>query len=562
MNIRKTIALLAVVLLISMQSIPCRAAQKPFQHGVDTWYFSNTPMMLGGYYRLTEEDTTVMERSYSHTEKRRFNDALHQKWQGCCYGMAVSVLLSYYGVFQPSDYWPNASCLHDVRITEPLISMINYYQHGQCSDALRQEKAWSLYYETSEDRLKMLLALVKAGKPALLGYVGHFMDSDTVSAHAVAAVGYEEGDWTWSEKSYNARILIYDSSSYLMEEKLCLYYQTESGNWCVPVYKLDSEDGDEIDFVTGDVELLNHHGLLQGTYYTSGKPHFAFLNTIMPKGDYTCTKTSYYSGNWVDTQDDADIKRFQYTYGNSLTFSNLDFIAPDLQSGYLFSVKKEQPLDVSMGYEGLLMMAEGTAQTIRFSPDRTFAIESSGQPYQLEIVSDANYPGTLYDITVSGSAKTAQLSVTENGYILHSDDLENVTVKANGDGIEDTLRFSANAGEVLIYETDEHSLAAAIDTDGNGTFETLIAESYDLGNVNQDGAVNAKDATEVLIAAAHIGTGQDAGLTDSGLKAADVNQDGKINAVDATWILQYAAAIGTGSNVKTIDEFISMRSGV
>lgn len=77
---------------------------------------------------------------------------------------------------------------------------------------------------------------------------------------------------------------------------------------------------------------------------------------------------------------------------------------------------------------------------------------------------------------------------------------------------------------------------------------TSISDQSDflLGDVNQDGVVNANDATLILIASAKLGTGSATGLEDVQEKAADVNGDNIINANDATVVLKYAAAVGTG----------------
>ena len=86
------------------------------------------------------------------------------------------------------------------------------------------------------------------------------------------------------------------------------------------------------------------------------------------------------------------------------------------------------------------------------------------------------------------------------------------------------------------------------------TFEELSAETaFTLGDVNADGSINAKDANEVLIAAAKLGAGIDSGLTEVMESAADVTADDKINAKDAALILRYAALFGTG-NVVSFEE--------
>jgi protein-tyrosine phosphatase len=76
-----------------------------------------------------------------------------------------------------------------------------------------------------------------------------------------------------------------------------------------------------------------------------------------------------------------------------------------------------------------------------------------------------------------------------------------------------------------------------------------------LGDVNADSSVNAKDAAEVLIAAAVVGTGAENPLTDAQKTAADVNKDGKTNANDAGAILAFAAYSGTGGTETAAEYF-------
>jgi hypothetical protein len=76
-----------------------------------------------------------------------------------------------------------------------------------------------------------------------------------------------------------------------------------------------------------------------------------------------------------------------------------------------------------------------------------------------------------------------------------------------------------------------------------------------LGNVNGDDTINASDASEVLLAAAKLGTGSASGLTPEQEAAADINGDHQINAKDALVILRYAAAVGVGREA-VITDFI------
>lgn len=75
---------------------------------------------------------------------------------------------------------------------------------------------------------------------------------------------------------------------------------------------------------------------------------------------------------------------------------------------------------------------------------------------------------------------------------------------------------------------------------GLGAFTMQGTKPYTVGDVNNDGKINAADALLVLKHTAKISS-----LSDSGKLAADASKDGQINAADALIILKYAAGILT-----------------
>ena len=86
-------------------------------------------------------------------------------------------------------------------------------------------------------------------------------------------------------------------------------------------------------------------------------------------------------------------------------------------------------------------------------------------------------------------------------------------------------------------------------TDINETTSTTTSPvtqpDYTLGDVNNDGKINAVDASNVLAYYARISTNQEGGYTEEQKLAADVDHDGRINAVDASNILAYYAYVST-----------------
>lgn len=80
-----------------------------------------------------------------------------------------------------------------------------------------------------------------------------------------------------------------------------------------------------------------------------------------------------------------------------------------------------------------------------------------------------------------------------------------------------------------------------------------------LGDVNQDGSINATDAAVILQESALIGATGTGMFTAEQNLAADVNGDAVINASDAAVILTYSANIGAGNDV-TIEEIVNNKA--
>jgi len=78
--------------------------------------------------------------------------------------------------------------------------------------------------------------------------------------------------------------------------------------------------------------------------------------------------------------------------------------------------------------------------------------------------------------------------------------------------------------------------------------------------VNNDGYVNAVDASSVLAYYARVSTNQEGGYNEKQMNAADVNHDGMINAVDASNILAYYAyASTTKEETLSLDEYMKKK---
>jgi hypothetical protein len=84
---------------------------------------------------------------------------------------------------------------------------------------------------------------------------------------------------------------------------------------------------------------------------------------------------------------------------------------------------------------------------------------------------------------------------------------------------------------------------------------------YLFGDVNEDGKIDAKDASAILVEYSKMSTGGDGNFTASQKQAADVNADTKIDAKDASFILSYYAMASTATGeVPTMEEFMKSKA--
>ncbi|MCM1133480.1 MAG: N-acetylmuramoyl-L-alanine amidase [Ruminococcus flavefaciens] len=69
---------------------------------------------------------------------------------------------------------------------------------------------------------------------------------------------------------------------------------------------------------------------------------------------------------------------------------------------------------------------------------------------------------------------------------------------------------------------------------------------YDTGDVNQDGIINASDASLILEMYSLMSTSGETALSDDLQSSADINSDGLVDASDASAVLEYYSYISTG----------------
>ena len=532
----------------------------------DSWGFLNKELE---YYVLSDESLKEMDASiFVRNAGSHYWEKIQQNaYKGACLGFAATSLLAAAGILDPSELDPDATCLHDVKLTDEVREYITYYFTLQGDRDFMQ--GWIPDTE-------LMYYYLEQNIPLLFTYGGFFTDEDGQRVgfgHAVVAYGIEEGRFEFDGNVFRKKILTYDSN--VSEENGRdgnIYVDPENPYWkfdelnidrsyvdmlispelliYVPYYEAHEEVTVMMQPPAEDLDLLNLRGKNKGVAYAEPEQKCAIFRTAVLPAEY---KMQSFAPGSPQTRADA-----AYTQVKAGSYQALQ--CADGQKGYVLEMQDKQDLDCSMSYENWLYSVNGSdIASAAFEPDGAVSIRGENMEYELMMVADDQHPTSYYELHISGeNADVVSVQQKQGGYVIAGTDLHDVTVEALNDSKALALSFSTDAQRVLVHETERNTLAVSADLDEDGFYETLLVSGIapDLGDVNCDGSINAKDASEILIASSRAGTGQGTGLTEAQQKAADVDHDGSINSVDAAWILRYAAAFGTGAFTGSMEEFV------
>ena len=468
---------------------------KEFVDGVNNWSFSNSSYNFSSTYDMDSKYWNIMEKKVSYSDFAEIKDEANDRWGGSCQGMSVTSILGYYGILDPSVYDKNADSVHDLKMSNEIRSLINYYYLLQFTSAMD----WQSYFNksTSEKaKLQILLDRLSDGSPALLA----FADPRTRIGHAVVAYGVEYGKFVKDGKQFEGKIIIYDCNSVNYSDDHCMYFNLDEGEWYIPAYKnkYGSHRGDKISDIIDDIDLLNNYGYLDGTPEVVNGNYTASLKSASLTSAHTLTKVSDQGDVSLGGSSDDGITPACVFAEVSDAPAYIAYRMEDEDASYLFRTEENEALDVRLKYENSLLSAKGSnASILTFSPEGSIVIEGKDTDFELDIVLDEGYTVTdWYGMTVKGGkTDKAVLEVTEDGYLLTSDDLTDITVNGYHHDVSINAAFTTKYDSVLLHEIDEYTIGVSVDTDEDGVYEKLIAKSKPsvAGDLNNDGAFTVID---------------------------------------------------------------------
>lgn len=233
-----------------------------FDYVKDGWSFGNSAAVFGDSYKLSD------------TDRKRLADAgvpltaADGAWDGSCVGLSITAILAKNGVFAPYQWQDGAKTISELKPTDEVISFINYYQttQGRVNSSTAHEPSAQMFYRM----LRAAADIPHGGSPFLLVFA---MNS---GSHGTVGYAQESGSWTFDGRSYDGRILLWDSNAPdALADDRCLYYDSRTFDYCIPYYGVHVAEGASdntagIIAVSNDLAELNAYPYSYATSRVTG----------------------------------------------------------------------------------------------------------------------------------------------------------------------------------------------------------------------------------------------------------------------------------------------------
>ena len=231
----------------------------------DIWSFGNSGKVFGSDYYLNNIDRQKLTELGISTN----ND---KGWGGSCLGLSVTVILAKNGMFSPEQLQSGTDMLSEIKPTENVLSFINYYQWIQGRAGVPDQ---------FEQPIDQFYRMIQTAKNVQYGESPFLLTFALKSgSHAVVGYGQESGEWAYDGKTYDARILIWDSNyPSALHDNSCLYYDSETFDYCIPQYGVHVAEGASdntagIITVCNDLDVLNAYPYPFELHYQKGDVNY------------------------------------------------------------------------------------------------------------------------------------------------------------------------------------------------------------------------------------------------------------------------------------------------
>lgn len=485
------------------------------------WNFKNYSV---NSISLTDDDYFALIENCSAEDIAAWNRIINKEHGGQCYGMAVSSVLAKKEILSLDDIQNNSNSLYSISRNALSESVIGYYYLLQCTPEIQQ-------YQTDFGKMSKKQQISKVLDCDLGVFLFSFKtynskesnpDKRTEShGHAIVINGKESGNWTINDKTYNIRMLTYDSNypkNKNSRENSYIYINTQTNEWLIPNYSdpnLDFSKNSSIDGVLIDENLLNVSDL--SLEREKGK---AWIRTkqqgyriIGPDGSAVDVR-----GPVVNNPSFSAHMDYSYNPDNNDRTINIEL---NDYSNYRLLPLDDDYLDFSFSCSDFFLSSESyKCEEIRLSDGKISLFGLEGE-HEIELTVDKN--NSKYSTYVLSGNNTTDISLemTDNGLSIEGDDLSDIIITGKNQTDDESESISIANGDNSVQIINQ-----------NETFD--LSGNTKTGDVDFDGTVDITDATFIqrqLVSIPipfvfdHI--------------VADVDGDGLVTIMDATFIQKY-----------------------
>lgn len=493
-----------------------------FDFDADIWNFPNTSKVFAPAY-ISESYWQKLIKNIPNTdiaEVTSLKKQLYTKFDGVCYGMSVLTALYKQGYLHPADYTEGAATLKQIGKPndDDIESLIVYYYLLQGTTDIKFQTKKCLQSSKYSMKNMMNTLIQKAGQvsdggaPVVVNYA--WTESGTSGwAHSVVAYGVEYGYWDVGNgytDGYDGRILVYDCSKGRFTDDACIYFKTDTLEWCVPYKKLkynisDSKCYARLLMVSNDAGILNKHGYLKSPNLSvntgENETEEGFYPEIAVNSQDISIRKTGSQDTFAINSSEMDEDEIFNGYGIIAGEANqgYSYFMTDHESGYSAMANVDEEMSVTMRFENERAVVNADhAHRITFLPDCTVSINGDQTDYDIDVVTNQEQC-TLpwYELQLEGDTDTSvSLQQYRDGYLLKGDLGNTLRVTANNTVGGQCVSCSdlGTYSSVYITTTGEYSemLNVLVDKDRDGTYETSILDRIP-GDVNADGVVNVLD---------------------------------------------------------------------
>ncbi len=440
-----------------------------FTWGQDNWNFRNNQAAFvkaadgdRKHYRQQISETYLkkLKQNTTNVEWEAVKELLDSRWEGACYGMAVTTLLHKDGLLAAEAYNQKAQSLHDLKkpvSSFKISSLITYYQLLQVKDGIQQQYA-KVPYRSNQVNLSAVRKRIRTRGACLVGY-----EYSGVS-HMVLAVGHKTGSWKKCGSVYDCCIVTNDpNSADARDPDTYIYYNSKTFDWVIPYMEFDWERGAKhrpvISYVGADLTEVNDGGCaIQDPENAAARLDARNLSAQAQVSKAGSAEQGF--GQLQSGQNEILPRTRRAFAGQAEGVPGFDLM--DGKSAYRVRQPAAGQVELQLRYpEQLLRVeAEGCREAV-FSPDGYIAVEGKKKAYRLRMTSNEDGPLRWCTITVEGCAEKVSLQRTENGYLLQASNLRDLTIRAENKEEAVSRKVSLTGTSALIFETEDGTIGVS-----------------------------------------------------------------------------------------------------